>query len=490
MASLNPYLIIGIIAAYFLMLIIISYRTSKNDENSSFFIANRNSKWFLVAIGMIGASLSGVTFISIPGKVGSPGLNENFSYLQMVFGYLLGYLVVAFVLLPIYYKYQLTSIYTYLKDRLGFYAYKAGSGYFILSRIVGASLRLYLVSIVFQIFVADAFGVPYWVTVALTIFLIWLYTHRGGIKTIVITDTIQTVAMILAVLVTIYYIVTSLNLGISEIWAEVSYVDFDKIFYFDKSWADQNNFFKQFFGGALITIVMTGMDQDMMQKNLTCRNLKEAQKNMITFSIILVIVNIIFLTLGALLYIFSFNNCIPIPEKTDHLYPILAFNYLPPAVGVAFIIGLIAAAYSSADSALTSLTTAFCYDFLDMESSDLTESSKLKTRRSVHIGFSIVLFFVIIIFSTLNTDAVINELFATAALTYGPILGLFMFAMFTKRKLDDRFVLAICIVAPILTFFLNKYSEDLFNGFKFGFLTYALNGFLTFVGCFIFSSKK
>lgn len=490
LVTLTPIFILCVIAAYFVMLIGISYFTSKGAENSDFFLAGRKSPWGLVAIGMIGASLSGVTFISIPGVVGADGLNKAFSYMQVVMGYLVGYAFIALVLMPLYYRLQLTSIYGYLEQRFGFFAYKTGAAYFLLSRMIGSALRLYLVAIVLQRFVLEAFGFPFWATVLCTIVLIWVYTFKGGIKTIVWTDTLQTVFMLTAVVLTIFAIGDALEKGFGELWMLVRQSDYSQVFFFKGGWSDPNNFFKQFISGALITIVMTGLDQDMMQKNLSCRSIGEAQKNMFTFSIILVFVNLLFLTLGALLYLYAFNVGLEIPEKTDQLYPTIAFRQLSPVIGLTFIIGLIAAAYSSADSALTALTTSFCVDFLNIEKSPKSEEEKKRTRLYVHIGVSFVMFVVIIAFNALNNDAVISKVFEIAGYTYGPLLGLFTFGMLTKRQVQDKLVIPICIAAPVLSFLINTYSAELLYGFQLGFLIIALNGLLTFLGLWAISYEE
>jgi len=402
MNSFSPQLIITVVILYFAFLSGVSYLTSRNANNDSFFSANKKSPWLLVAIGMIGASLSGVTFISIPGLVGKTGANQAFSYMQMVFGYLVGYAVIAMVLMPIYYKWKVVSIYSYLGKKLGFFSHKTAAFFFLISRIAGASLRLYLVSIVFQKFVMDSFGIPFAVTVSLTIALVWVYTFRGGIKTIVWTDTIQTITMLLAVVLTIWAILNSLDMNVTEMWATMSDAGYTKTFFFDEGWNDSNNFFKQFFGGALIATAMTGMDQDMMQKNLTCKSLGDAQKNIGVFSVILIFANLLFLALGGMLYIYANAKGIAIPERTDQLYPILALEYLPTGIGVLFVVGLIAAAYSSADSALTSLTTSFCIDFLGFESSSKDEASKKRTRIAVHVMFSVILLiFILVVNSSL-----------------------------------------------------------------------------------------
>ncbi|MCB0663148.1 MAG: sodium:solute symporter, partial [Saprospiraceae bacterium] len=389
---LSPEVLFSVVVIYFAVLMFISWWTGKKADNADFFIGGRQSNWLLVAIGMIGASLSGVTFISIPGAVGATpefmeqmtgtykvNPNISFSYMQMVFGYLVGYLVIATVLMPLYYRLNLTSIYGFLEERFGFWSYKTGAAFFQLSRLIGSSFRLYLVAIVLQRFVLSAFGIPFWITVLITLALIWVYTYRGGIKTIVITDTIQTVAMLVAVGLTIYTIGNSLGYDIPGTFEAVYQSEYSRIFFFDGGWEDPNNFFKQFISGALIALVMTGLDQDMMQKNLSCKSLKDAQKNMLVFSIILVFANLLFLSLGALLYMYASSIGLEVPLQTDQLYPSIALNNLPAITGIVFFIGLIAAAYSSADSALTSLTTSFCVDFLDMEKKDVGADSTRKT---------------------------------------------------------------------------------------------------------------
>lgn len=497
MNQLSPFAILGTIAAYFGLLMFISYRTGKDSNNRNFFLAGRQAPWLLVAIGMIGASLSGVTFISIPGVVGleaEPGsqvepYNKAFSYMQMVFGYLLGYLVIATVLMPLYYRLKLTSIYEYLEKRLGFFAYKTGAGYFLLSRTIGAAFRLYLIAIVFQKFVFEPLGVPFFVTVLGTILLIWVYTFRGGIKTIVWTDTIQTVSMLLAVILTIFAIAQSLETNVGGLVDMVRQSDYSQIFFFENGWNDPNNFFKQFISGALITIVMTGLDQDMMQKNLSCKNIGDAQKNMFTFSIILVFANLLFLSLGAILYLYTSQVGIELPAKSDQLFPTIALQHLSPFTGLVFIVGLIAAAYSSADSALTSLTTSFCVDFLGFEKRE-DEEKKKKTRMLVHIAFSTLLFFTIIIFNSVSNDAVISELFKAATYTYGPLLGLFAFGLLTRLKVRERLVIPVCILAPIISYIIDINSARYLFGFQFGYTILALNGFLTFLGLLAISYKE
>ena len=509
MTGLSPGLIFGIIGCYFVVLYLISYWTSRNANQEDFFNANRKSPWYLVAFGMIGTSLSGVTFISIPGAVGAfPEVYESitgtsklkpniaFSYMQMVFGYFLGYVVIAMVLLPLYYKLKLTSIYSYIEQRFGYYSYKTSAAYFLISRTIGAAFRLYLVAIVFQTVCAlTGMQIPFWLTVAVTILLIWLYTSRAGIKTIVYTDTLQTFFMLAAVIFTVASIGNAMDNSLPEVVSMISESQYSQVFFFENGWADPNNFFKQFISGALITIVMTGLDQDMMQKNLSCKSLKEARWNMMTFSTILVFVNVLFLGLGALLYLYSSSIGLEIPTKmvngqvslkTDLLYPIIALQHLSPIAGIAFILGIIAAAYSSADSALTALTTSFCIDFLDFEKNK--SESNTRTRLFVHIGFSILLFLVILVFHSFGDDSVITQLFIAAGYTYGPLLGLFAFGLFTRLKINDNYVIPICILAPILSYFLNGYLNSV--GINIGFLILLLNGIITFVGLWAISYKS
>ena len=472
---MNANIILLIFIIYFLVLLFISNLTTKKSSFTDFFNANRSSPWYLVAFGMIGTSLSGVTFISVPGEVGS----TNFSYFQVVLGYLVGYFVIAKVLLPLYYKHNLISIYTYLDDRFGFYSYKAGAFFFLLSRTIGASFRLFLVAGVLQIAIFNQLGLPYFFSVLLTILLIWIYTFKGGIKTIVWTDALQTLFMLSAVIITIFIITDKMNISLYESFIMIKESSYSTIFYFD--WKAGNDFFKQFISGAFIAIVMTGLDQDMMQKNLTCKNLGDAQKNIFWFCVILVIANLLFLSLGALLYLYSESINFQLPTSTDDLYPLLALNELGFLTSVIFILGIIAAAYSSADSALTSLTTSFCIDFLDIEK----RKNKKRKRLLVHIGFSVLLFIVILIFNEINDESVINSIFKAAGYTYGPLLGLFSFGIFTKYKIKDRFVFLICIISPIISYLVNIYSEQLLFGYKFGFEILLLNGLLTFIGLYL-----
>ena len=462
---MTPTFIITIIAAYFFVLILISYFTGKSDSNEAFFLGNKQSPWYVVAFGMIGATLSGVTFISVPGWVG----DSQFSYLQMVLGMTAGYVVIANILLPLYYKLNLTSIYSYLEQRFGSVTYQTGSFFFLISRTIGASFRLYLVANVLQLAIFDAWNVPFWLTVSLTILLIWLYTFRSGIKTIIWTDTLQTLFMLLAVGVSIWLMSDHMQLGLVDLVNTIQSSDYSQIFF----WEGKQNFLKQFFSGMFIAIVMTGLDQDMMQKNLSCPNLSDAKKNMYWFSGALIVVNIFFLSLGVMLYTFAKQQGIII-DKGDDLFPIIALKGgLGIGVGVFFILGLIAAAYSSADSALTSLTTAFCVDFLKIESK--TKNQQINQRKWVHVAFSLVLIFAILIFKAINDESVIAALFKVAGYTYGPLLGIYTFGLFTKYKIEDKYVIYVALISPILTYLINIQ-------FDLGFEILMINGLITFIG--------
>lgn len=481
---MSPILIIVTIVLYFAVLMTIAHFTSE-ESNSGFFMGNRQSPWYVVAFGMIGASLSGVTFISVPGWVAS----INFTYMQMVLGYLVGYAVIILVLLPLYYRLNLTSIYTYLEQRFGRNSYKAGAWFFMTSRIIGAAFRLYLVAMVFDltIFQKLEWDVPFFVIVLVTIGLIWLYTSKGGMKTIIWTDTLQTGFMLLAVIVTLVVIGDQMDLSFSGMLTTIKDSPYSQMFEFS-DWRHTHFFFKDFLAGAFIAVVMTGLDQDMMQKNLTCKTLGESQKNMAWFSSVLVVVNMLFLALGALLYIYANSTGIVIPEKGDALFATIASQgYLGPVVAVFFVLGLIAAAYSSADSALTALTTSFSVDILEINKMD--EETQIRTRKKVHIGVSLVLALVIIVFKELNDESVISELFKMAGFTYGPILGLFAYGLMTKKKIYDQWVLPVVIAAPLLTYVLYKNSETWFNGYKMGFELLIFNGILTVIGLIVITKR-
>jgi len=479
---MNPILVVSIISVYFFVLISISYVTSRGADTNTFFTANRQSPWYLVAFGMIGASLSGVTFISVPGNVGKIG----FSYFQIVLGYLVGYWVIIGVLMPLYYRLNLVSIYTYLEQRFDQWSYKTGALFFLISRTIGSSLRLFLAATVLQLFLFDAWGVPFIVTVAVTIILIWVYTFKGGIKTIVWTDTFQTFFLVTAVIVTVVKISGDLGLDFSEVIGAIKTHGYDKVFHFDD--ANSTLFFpKQFFGGAFIAITMTGMDQEIMQKNLTCKTLGDAQKNMFWFSLTLVFVNLLFLTLGALLYLYSTERGLALPAYSDELFPRLAFTELGPLVGIFFLLGITASSYASADSALAGLTTSFCIDFLNFK--DKSETVKQRQKFIVHISFSLLFLIIIVVFKEINEKSVIDAVLNVAGYTYGPLLGLFSFGLFTRRQIKGVGVPLICIASPLLSYLISLNSEALLNGYKFGIEILILNGLITFLGLFLISKK-
>jgi len=483
---ISPYLVAFVLLAYFGMLMLVSRITSRKAGNEAFFTANRKSPWYVVAFGMVGASLSGVTFISVPGWVG----DTQFSYMQMVLGYLVGYWFIANFLLPLYYKLKLTSIYTYLGDRFGIRTYKTGAFFFLISRIIGASFRLYLVAIVLQIAVFEPLGWPFSFlpAVLVTVFLIWLYTRRGGIKTIVWTDMLQTVFMLLAVAISIFSIVRAMDINLPGLYETVKNSDYSQVFFFEDFKHNKLHFVKMFVAGAFIAITMTGLDQDMMQKNLTCRTLYDSQKNVFWLGIMLVIVNLFFLSLGALLYMFANHIGFAIPEQTDYLYPKLAIGgYLGITTAIAFIIGLIASAFSSADSALTALTTSFSIDILNIK--EKPEEDQLKIRKKVHIGMAVVLVIVIMLFRAINDSNVIQSLFDAAKYTYGPLLGFYFAGMFTKIKVQDKMMPLVAILAPILSYLINIVARDYFD-ISIGFELLLVNGFITVLGMFIFQDRS
>ena len=485
---MTPTNILLLIGGYFLLLLIISYFTGKNDSNDDFFKAGNSSPWYLVAFGMVGASLSGVTFISVPGWVEA----SQFSYMQVVLGYFLGYMVTAYVLLPIYYKQNVTSIYQYLDDRFGFVSYKVGAISFFVSRVRGAAFRLFLVAIVLQQFVFDAWNVPFEITVALSILLIWIYTFKGGIKTIVWTDTLQTLFMLVSVGLSIYFILDQLDWSFSEFLASKEFKQYSKTIFVD-DFMDSKHLIKSFLGGMFVTICMTGLDQDMMQKNLTCKTLKDSQKNMVSFSIVLVIVTFVFMLLGALLFIYADTYQIAMPlmdgkPKSDLLFPEIALNSgLGIVVAITFMLGLIAAAYSSADSALTSLTTSFCVDFLGIEKKP--EASRKKIRKITHVGMSLLLIIVVIAFKHILDTNVIDGLLKVAGYTYGPLLGLFAFGIFTKYKVKDRFVWIVALASVSLCYVFGKIPPENLGGYVLGYELLPLNGLLTFLGLWLIRKK-
>ena len=478
---MNSFLILVIVGVYFLSLFVISQVTKGKSDSQTFFSGNRNSKWYVVAFGMVGASLSGITFISVPGDVGA----INFTYFQVVIGYLIGYFIVAYLLLPIYYKKGLISIYEFLGDRFGKFSHKTGAFFFFISRVLGASFRLFLVAIVLQEFIFDQWGIPFEITVTFSIILIWLYTFQGGIKTVIWTDTIQTFFMILSVLISIFFITNSFDQTLLEYLNSEFYSKKSQVFIFDDFY-NKSYFMKSFLGGMFITICMTGLDQDMMQKNLTCKNLGDAQKNMIVFSFVLVFVTFIFLVLGSILFKYVEINDVQVPDlngrpNTDLLFPLIAFSgdfglVLP----IIFLIGLVAAAYSSADSALTSLTTSFCVDFLNIEQYNQIKQKKIRV--IIHVLMSIILLLTIVIYKNLLSTSVIDSLLIIAGFTYGPLLGLFSFGIFTNYKIHDKYSIIVCILSVIFTSLIFYDPLSVFEKYQIGYELLPINGLITFFG--------
>lgn len=484
-----------VIVLYFGALLLISRIQSRKLQFNDFYNAGKRAPWAVVAFGMIGASLSGVTFISVPGWVGERSL----SYMQMVFGYFLGYLIIAGILLPIYYRMGLQSIYEFLDARLGRNGHLTGAAFFLISRSIGAAFRLYLVAIVLQRFVFEAYGVPFYITVGVTIVLIWLYTFRSGIKTIIWTDTLQTASMLLVLVFAFYKIGSSLDLDIFSWPQEVINSDYGQVFFFENGWSDPYNFFKQILSGMFITIVMTGLDQDMMQKNLSCRSLRDARKNMISFSLLLILINFLFLSLGVLLYLYMQKNGIDIPTQvvggeervmTDLIFPTIAVEHFGGFVGLFFFVGLIAAAYSSADSALTSLTTSFCVDILKLNPNQLGTASARRVRTLTHIGFSIILFVIVCAFWWINDRAVIGALFTMAGYTYGPLLGMFVYGLWIRRPLKQKWLPVVAVSSPILSYILQANSEAWLNGYIFDFELLIVNGLFCFLGMIMIQEKS
>ncbi|TPG41499.1 sodium:solute symporter [Flavobacterium pectinovorum] len=484
------------IFVYFGILLLISQVISKKgQDNDSFFKANKNSKWYLVAFGMIGTALSGVTFISVPGEVGSPN-GEQFKYFQFILGNAIGFIIIAKVLLPLYYRMNLTSIYSYIEQRMGFNSYKTAASIFLVSRTISSAFRLYLVVIVLQRYVFDFYGIPFPMTVFLALTLIFLYTYKSGLKTIIITDTLQTFFLVTSVFITIYFVCDSLNLTVIESISTIRKSNYSQVFFFDNFLTSKYHFVKQILGGIFVTIAMVGLDQDLMQKNLSCKNIGEAQKNMFTFTGVFVLINIIFLSLGALLYIYANKNGISVPldlvtnkPRTDLLFPEIALNHLSIVPAFIFLLGIIAATFATTDSALTALTTSFCVDFMGMDKTEnLSNTNNIKRRHLVHFGFSILLFLVIIVLNSFNDSSVVALIFKAASYTYGPLLGLYAFGLLQKsRRVNDRIVPVICIIAPILTYFVSEHSTSVI-GYTFDNELIIINGLFTYIGLY-FTSK-
>ena len=496
---MSPLAILALIVIYFGLLIFISSMVSrKSSDNDTFFKANKNSKWYLVAFGMIGTAISGITFISVPGEVGNPDL--QFKYFQFVLGCAIGFIIVAKVLLPLYYRMNLTSIYGYIEQRLGVTSYKTAATIFLIGRTIGSAFRLYLVVFVLQKYVFDALHVPFAMTVLVSLALIFAYTYRGGLKTIIITDTLQTFFLISSVFLTIIFICRSLNFDVVEAFEQVKNSNYSKVFFFE-DYLKGTYFWKQILGGIFVTIATVGLDQDLMQKNLSCKNIGEAQKNMFTFTGIFVLINIFFLSVGALLYIYAEKNGIAVPQvngvaRTDLLFPEIAIHHLSSIPTIVFLLGLTAATFATTDSALTALTTSFCVDFLGMDKKQSADSSQqiadgkklVKTRHFVHVGFSILMFLVIIVFNTINDDSVVKMVFKIATYTYGPLLGLYGFGLFMKSKtVHDKLVPIVCLVSPAICFLITQNSEMLLSKYVIDNELIIVNGLITFLGLLLIS---
>ena len=480
---MSPYILLLFVAGYFLLLLAVAKYTGRNANNESFFIGNRNSNWMLVAFGMIGTSLSGVTFVSVPGGVGK----ESFAYFQIVIGYLIGYFIIAFVLLPLYYRLNLTSIYNYLRGRLGTTSYKTGASFFILSRVLGATARLYLVVKILQDAILADLGVPFWITTLIILIMILIYTYEGGVKTIVFTDTLQTTFMLTGLIVCVVYILHVMNLNMGSALSLLHDQGYSKIFFSDPN--SKLFFGKQILAGIFITITMTGMDQEMMQKAISVKTLRDSQKNMITLSLIMVAVILLFLFLGGLLHIYGAQT--GVTSSGDKLFPDLALHHMPAFVSLIFIIGLISALFPSADGAITALTSSFCIDILGMHRhEDWSETKRKKIRQRVHLGVAFIFLLFVMMFYQINNPSMIGVILKVAAYTYGPLLGLFTFGIITKRQVKDKLTPVVCILAPIICFFIDKFQDKLFPGFVIGSELLILNGLLTFIGLLMISKNK
>ena len=481
---MSPTLLFVIVVLYFLILLAVAYYTSRNSNNETFYIGNKNSNWVLVAFGMIGTSLSGVTFVSVPGTVGLAG----FTYFQVVIGYFIGYLIIAYVLLPLYYKLNLTSIYNYLQQRFGNTSYKTGALFFIVSRVLGATARLYLVINVLQIFILDALGISFMATTFIILLMILLYTFKGGVKTIVWTDTLQTTGMLVGLVVCIIYIMNSLGYSFGDTMQQLELKSYSNIFNYDIE--SPAFFLKQIIGGAFITVAMTGLDQEMMQKNISVKTLGDSQKNMITFSVIMVAVNFLFLLLGGLLYLFAERNGVQI--KGDDLFPAIAMNHLPGYVSIIFILGLISALFPSADGAITALTSSFCIDILGLKRrEDLTEQQRTRTRMTVHLSFAVIFLICVVVFKLIDNKSIIGVILKVAAYTYGPLLGLFAFGILSRRELgENKLIPLVCLLSIVICFLLDKYSATWLNGYQIGIELLILNGLITYTGLYSISKKQ
>ena len=482
---MSPILVLSTIVCYFIVLFAISYIAGRKADNQGFFVGNRKSHWYVVAFAMIGSSISGVTFVSVPGMVAV----GNFSYLQMALGFLAGQFIIAFLLIPLFYKMNLVSIYEYLDNRFGVSTHKTGAWFFFISKMLGAAVRLFLVCVVLQLLVFGPLHLPFLLNVVFTVSLVWLYTFRGGVKALIWTDSLKTLCLVGSVLFCIYYIASDLNFSFGGMMNAIADNDYSKTFFFDDV-NDKRYFFKQFLAGVFTMIAMTGLDQDMMQRNLSCKNFKDSQKNMITSGIFQVFIILLFLMLGVLLYIFAAKSEISIPKKSDELFPLIATHgYFPQIVGVLFVVGLISAAYSAAGSALTALTTSFTVDILE-STKDKTETEVVKVRKLVHVMMSVVMGIVIIVINLLNNTSVIDAVYILASYTYGPILGMFAFGILTKKQVRDKYVPVVAVLSPILCFILQKNSQSWFNGYTFSYELLIFNALFTFIGLILLIKSK
>jgi Na+/proline symporter len=479
---MSPILLFSFVIAYFFLLLLVAYRTSRGSDNESFFIGNRNSNWMLVAFGMIGTSLSGVTFVSVPGAVA----RDSFSYFQITLGYFLGYMIIAYVLLPLYYRMQLTSIYNYLNERLGFTAYKTGAGFFILSRVLGATARLYLVVNILQDAILSGFHIPFWLTTLIILLMILLYTYEGGVKTIVWTDTLQTTCMLGGMIICSVFILNHLHMNLPAAFHAMHQKGYSRVFFTDP---DSKLFFvKQIVAGMFITITMTGMDQEMMQKSISVKTLKDSQKNMVVLGFIMLAVIFLFLFLGGLLHLLASSDNLTLTG--DKLFPTLALNYMPPFISVIFIIALISALFPSSDGAITALTASFCIDILGINRNNtLNEIQRKKIRQRVHLSFIFIFLLFVLLYKWISSDNMIGIILKVAAYTYGPLLGLFSFSILTRRNIMNRWVPVICIISPVLCFLLDKFQQQLFGNFHIGLELLFINGILTYIGLFLISRK-
>lgn len=479
---MSPVLLFSFVVAYFLVLLTVAWYTGKNSTNESFFIGNKSSNWMLVAFGMVGTSLSGVTFVSVPGAVA----RESFAYFQITLGYLIGYFVIAYVLLPLYYRLNLTSIYNYLHNRLGFTSYKTGASFFILSRILGATARLYLVVNILQEAILNSFHIPFWLTTLIILAMILLYTYEGGVKTIVWTDTLQTTCMLLGLVICVIYILSTLHLGFFDSLQAMNEKGYSKIFYTNP---DSKLFFlKQILAGAFITITMTGLDQEMMQKNISVKTLKDSQKNVISMSFVLLFVILLFLFLGGLLYLYA--SRLNLGVTGDKLFPAIALDHMPPIVSVIFIIALISALFPSADGAITALTSSFCIDIIGIQRRpELGDARKKRIRQQVHLAMAFIFLVFVMVFKWIDSSSMIGVILKVATFTYGPLLGLFTFGILLKRQVNDRLVPIVCIASPVICFLLDKYQKQLFGSFEIGLELVIINGLITFLGLLAISRR-